>query len=599
MLSLLFAVFILKAEQLTNIQIQSNHIIDSLKKELLTAKSQTQTARLLLQIGGCYETINPESSIQYYNKALSIIGPAEVELNIKLLNAKGSAYQLLHDFSSAIFLRFQALRIAEKYHEEGLRADVLNNLGSTYIEIKQYALAEKIFKKILDIRIKNHQNKDLALLYTNMGALAGLQGQPKLSVYYCTKAIDVHKQFPSKMGLHLPFINMGDAYMQLNRLQDAKLCYGRALSEAKNMEDLVDCYRAMGEVCLRENRTKEALNYFLKAENLATESNLKRMFLDLYKAISQIYVKLNDLEKALEYKEKYISLMNDAFNERVTRQMNEMQVKYEAEKKDKQIEALNKDTEIAQARIEKEQLKRNLILLIFTFILVIGIVVARNSVLKQRIHNKHLKAEKALIENDNVKLLKENAEAKYEVLKSKINPHFLFNSLSTLASIMNDKPKLALEFIERFSELYRVILQTENLKLVTLKDEMRVVENYLYLQKVRFEDNLILNLDVGSKMYKYSVPPFCIQMVVENAIKHNTISDNRKLTIELHIEDDSIVIQNNLQKKFSQIVSTGIGQENIKERYKLVTKRPPIFFKTHTAYIVKLPLVKEAFSAIV
>lgn len=578
-----------KAEQLDSIRVNTLHSIDSLKNVLAKAGNRTQRCDLLHKIGLNYLTINPEIALLYLNLGYKLTDTSDHIMMVRYLNERGSAYQLLHDFQRALNLRFQALRITDAYQLEAQRADVLNNIAGTYMEIKQYELAEKIFNNVLALRLKNHQYQDLSLLYNNLGATAGMQGHSYKCIFYCQKAIEAHEKYSSRSGPHLPYINTGDAYMSLNQPEQARIFYTKALQTATNMEDMVDCYRAMGDLAMKENNPRQAIGYFLKAEKTADENNIKRMLSELYENLAAAYQQTGDLKQALAYKEKLIAMMDRTFDEKITRQMNEMQVKYEADKKDKQIETLNKDRQISRARVEK----RNLLIAVLACVVIAGIMVSRNIVLKQRVRNKHLSAEKALIENDNMKLQKENVEARYEVLKSKTNPHFLFNSLSTLASVLGENPLLAMEFIERFSELYRSILRTESLSLVALKEEMKTVENYLYLQKVRFEDNLVLDIQTNPALNFYKVPPFSVQMVVENAIKHNVLSDSRKLVIRIRTENDSLVVENNLQKRYSEVASTGIGQENIKDRYKLITKRTPVFIKSESTYLVRLPLLKE------
>jgi two-component system LytT family sensor kinase len=221
----------------------------------------------------------------------------------------------------------------------------------------------------------------------------------------------------------------------------------------------------------------------------------------------------------------------------------------------------------------------------------VSVVIGRNIVLKQRVKNKILSEKNSLMEKDNVKLLHENVEAKYEVLKSKTDPHFLFNNLTVLSSLIIKDQYIAIEYVEHFSELYRMILKTGEQKLVRLEEEMKLVEHYLYVQKVWYKELLQIRIDINEQYADHLIPSFAIQMLVENVLKHNLIADDAPLWISIQVMDGDIVVKNNLQKKRTSIVSTFVGQKNITERYKLVSESVPAFIETETEYIARVPLL--------
>jgi two-component system LytT family sensor kinase len=162
-----------------------------------------------------------------------------------------------------------------------------------------------------------------------------------------------------------------------------------------------------------------------------------------------------------------------------------------------------------------------------------------------------------------------------------------------LSSIIADNPEQAQEYVERFSAFYRTILKTGNHALISLHDEMGIVRNYLYLQKMRFENNLISSIHIVSDQQRVFVPPLAIQMLVENAIKHNTITGSRNLCIDIYADDGFIIVKNNLQKKHETILSTSTGHKSIMGRYALITDIKPLFTETETSYIAQLPLLNS------
>ena len=191
------------------------------------------------------------------------------------------------------------------------------------------------------------------------------------------------------------------------------------------------------------------------------------------------------------------------------------------------------------------------------------------------------------------KLMREKAESQYAALKSQINPHFLFNSLNTLSSLITTSPDKAVEFTNRFSKIYRYVLDVSEKVLVELKEEIQFINNYCYLQKIRFNDNLIIDIKIEAKELNTYVPPLSLQFLIENAIKHNEISNEKPLTISVSCDVDYLIVRNVLQNKISVEPQSGIGLNNLKERYAHFTDLKPEFYISGKEYIAKIPLLKE------
>ncbi len=192
--------------------------------------------------------------------------------------------------------------------------------------------------------------------------------------------------------------------------------------------------------------------------------------------------------------------------------------------------------------------------------------------------------------NKSAVLEKENVEARYERLKNQVNPHFLFNSLNTLLAMVKENSEPG-RYIDNLSDFLRYSLQDEDLGIKTLNDEISIVNNYCFLQKSRFGDNLLLNIDVPEEFGDYALPKLSLQMLVENAIKHNIISDEKPLHIRIYIKNDEyIVVENNLQKRIEE-KSTRLGLANIRKRYKFLSAKDILIHEKNSTFIVQLPLL--------
>ncbi|MEM6747811.1 MAG: histidine kinase [Pseudomonadota bacterium] len=190
------------------------------------------------------------------------------------------------------------------------------------------------------------------------------------------------------------------------------------------------------------------------------------------------------------------------------------------------------------------------------------------------------------------KLEKENILSQLESLKNQVNPHFLFNSLNTLTYIIPEDHKLAVRFVQKLSKVYRYILEIRDKKLICLSDELDFLHSYVFLLKERFEDNLHVEVNVPEDHLKSQVVPLSLQILMENAIKHNIISSDRPLHVEVYVDaGEKLVVRNNLQKKTSHNNSTRFGLENIRNRYAFFSDRTVEVIASATSFIVSLPLL--------
>jgi LytS/YehU family sensor histidine kinase len=202
-----------------------------------------------------------------------------------------------------------------------------------------------------------------------------------------------------------------------------------------------------------------------------------------------------------------------------------------------------------------------------------------------------IEKQKKELENYTEQLEKENILAQYEALKNQVNPHFLFNSLNALGSLIKKDPLEAYKFTKEFSKIYRVVLELKEHSLIHLSEELDFIKSYLFLQKIRFGDNLSVEINIPSQYLDHYIPPFSLQLVIENAIKHNIISEEHPLRIELYYENDRLVVRNNLQIRNNFHGSTGVGSKNMELRYKLAGSAEPQFYTDAEHYYVRLPLL--------
>jgi sensor histidine kinase YesM len=185
---------------------------------------------------------------------------------------------------------------------------------------------------------------------------------------------------------------------------------------------------------------------------------------------------------------------------------------------------------------------------------------------------------------------REQLALQYETLKSQVNPHFLFNSLNSVTSLIHSDPEKAILFVRKLSDVFRYILEQKDNELCMLEEELAFLESYIFLQKIRFGDNLVVHTDV-SGLSRFVVP-LSLQMLVENAIKHNIISKEFPLNISIYSGANGyLTVSNNLQRK-SVLASGGLGLANIRSRYAFFTSNPVIVTEGDTSFTVEIPLIE-------
>ncbi len=196
-----------------------------------------------------------------------------------------------------------------------------------------------------------------------------------------------------------------------------------------------------------------------------------------------------------------------------------------------------------------------------------------------------------LLQNQTLKT--ENIRAQFEILKQQISPHFLFNSLSSLRSMIRSSDKNAEHFVIKLSDIYRLILANKGIDTITLKEELEFIESYSFLLFTRYENMLKIDIEIPENLLKFKIPTFTLQLILENCVKHNIVSKEKPLHIKIYDSGvQSISVENNLQKKINTGEESGVGLQNLIKRYDLMGVSDGIqLFSDESVYRVKIKLL--------
>lgn len=191
------------------------------------------------------------------------------------------------------------------------------------------------------------------------------------------------------------------------------------------------------------------------------------------------------------------------------------------------------------------------------------------------------------------RLERENSQIRFETLKSQLNPHFLFNSLNVLSSLIKKDSDKAQNFVDEFSSVYRYTLDVIEKPVAELREEIDFAKSFLFLQKIRFDNAVDMEINIDVAKLNYLVPPLAVQTLLENVFKHNRASVDNPLRIKIYNENDWLVVVNNLQPKIKGVESKGVGLSNLNKRYELLGEELPQYSVTENEYIAKVPLIKH------
>lgn len=589
---------------------QSKQDIDSLQKMLQTSLPDTSKVNTLNLLARYLRNSDAATALQYAKDAYALGFKNNYTKGVATAaDISGVIYLGLGDSRKALYNHLLALNLFEQINNRRGIAFAYNNIGAVYSHLKNYKRAEFYYLKSLEIKKQAGLSREVSSSYVNLGNIKMHEHDIGACIHYYKLGLSNALKHDDRQNITIGYMNLGEAYYDNKQYKMALSYYKKAepyIEESGNVHHQAHAEFALGKIFTDIGKYAEAESRFKKALVISRQIGSKSLELNVYKYSSKLYELWNKPGIAVVYYKKYIQLNDSIYSDETLKTLSEMQTRYDLEAKDRQIELLNKDKTIAEATISKDKLVQRSLIAAFFLVLIIVVVVVRNNLLKQQVNrvltdkNKEIEKQRLEIEsqneqltNYNMELMKENVSARYEILKSKINPHFLFNSLTTLSNLIITNREGALQFVKKFSKLYRKILEVNSSQLVTIEEEMELVSEFLYIQKIRFHSNLVYDFNIEEAQIKNLVPPFSIQLLVENAIKHNTISKEQNLLIRIFSENDCIIVSNNIQKKEYPEHSMKVGQKNIFERYKLIGTKSPAFTEKDAQYLVSLPIIKK------
>lgn len=483
----------------------------------------------------------------------------------------------------------KALAIDQKFgFTANLSPDYLN-LGILFQDQGDYAKALEYFQKSLDLYTPGSKI-DLAQIYNNIGAAYASMSPPDngKALEFFQKSLTLRQERGDKVAQAMTHHNLWEILSQMGRPEQAMENLDKALAIYTSLGDkngLANVWYDMGYYRLAQGDNAGALTWCRNALEAAREASGLLRQRDACHCLYQAYKASGQTAKALEFHEQYKMLTDSLQREELDLRLSQMEFSRAILADSLAMEEEKLKTELShQAELRKKNRGVRIVLLIALGLLLITLAfLARMTYFQRRSEKYQIMAQQ---------LEKQQLINEVTLLKTQINPHFLFNSLSILSSLVHFDADLSEKFIQQLSRSYRYILEQRDQPVVPLRTELEFIGAYSFLLKIRFENKFDIHYELPEHaLDQYKIAPLTLQLLIENAVKHNRMSVKEPLIIRVDMQDGMLQVKNRIQARSTTTPSTGLGLENIRNSYALLSDRPVWAGEREGEFIVKVPLI--------
>lgn len=520
---------------------------------------------------------NYSEAVEYYQKSLKIykeIGNLKKEgncyLNLGALYGNQGNYQLALEYFQ------KSLVIGEKNNDKNNMAYCYNNVGNIHLYLKNYSQALGYYQNALKINEELSNKNGMSICFSNIGAVYGAQENHKKEIEFYFKSLKIDEELEDKNGLSSDYSNIGNAYIILGDYSKAMEYNQKALKLSEELGDQNGtCWilSSLAKLNIKLDKYSEAVDYATKSLLISKEIGDLEVEKLACQYLSLSYEKLQNPKKALEYYKQFTITQDSLLNSENNKQITEMEARYQAGKKQQEIELLEKDKKLKAVDLKRQTIQIYALACGVVLMIVLSLLIFINYRNKRKAnillaHQKNEIAEKnEELQSQNMEITNQRDEIdrslKYtqklqEALKHDlshymqlslrkiINPHFIFNSLNSIQSFILQNEKLeASMYLSKFSDLMRKVLDQSQKEYITLKDEIETLELYVELESKRFEGKFVWEIIFSDNIIpeKIMIPPLISQPFIENAIWHGLmpLEKEGKLTITFKTNNDYLV----------------------------------------------------------
>lgn len=504
------------------------------------------------------------------NKADSIYRVLGDELRlISVQNLYASYYMAIGEYEKALNEKIDVLRNYEKNGEKDKASKTIGSIGQLLAKLKRYDEAEEYYLKAISLKKEVHDRRGESVILTNLGAMLGEQGKHNQALVYLERALAIQKEFNDEVIIITCKANLASIYNDQKQydksLNASEKCYAYYVKNADTTNIVITLmYQATSY--RGQKKFDDAIGRLKIAEALIKDrSSYSDLYISLMENFSTTYKEMGNTEEALAYHEKIRNLEKKRSLSAVQDKVSELKEKYETEKKERENLELKRTNEIAALKLQQ-----NRYLLYGLFFLIL--VVIAFSLL--------------MIKNSRMRAEKEKVALRQRLLRSQMNPHFIFNALSAIQHFMYKRePQETGKFLTAFARMIRMTLESTQEEAISLRKELDWLNNYVSIQQLRFDNTIRYHVEIDEKIDTDNVvvPPMLIQPFIENAFEHglskldeggelNVVYAQENGRLLVRVEDNGIgFLQGEHLRQFQEHESLAI--KITKERLQLIGKR--------------------------
>lgn len=525
---------------------------DSLKLQFLLNSFRDQNYSLgesyALNFMGvyCRNTSQYKKAIKIHELSLQkAIEANDLEMHVVTLNMLGVVYRRIDAIRTALDYHYEAVTLAELTHpsSESIKRSTavsLNSMGNIFLVLKQYDLALEKFSKSLIIEESIGNKLGLAINYHNIGFAKESLGMLKKALADYEKSLQFNTKINSELGKVICHNSIAQIYIKQKKYKTAIKTIEMSLESAKKLRDkfhLVGVYINLGWAYLELNNLKISKEYLTKALTISKEHNFKSSISETYSHLSRVSKKEDNYKQALFYFKESQKIEEEVSSDKRFQYVNDLIIKYDIKKATSQVEVLAKENEIVKLKLKRNHIiwLVSSLVLGFSFLLIYFLYRQRS-----------LQNEKKIL------------TLEQDMLRTQMNPHFVFNSLNSIKQyiIANEKDN-AVFYLTKFSKLIRKILEASRVKEVTLAEELETMKVYMSIENIRFSNDINFDIQVANEidLSNIKIPSLILQPFLENSLWHGLTLRKGEKHIKLTVskeKEDCITIR---------ITDNGIGRE--------------------------------------
>ena len=528
--------FIHRAYYLENEMDSAGKYLDKAFALLGKVDNQEQQARIFHALGIIsYKTGELDTALFYYQKEYDLekkMGRLQKEASA--LGNIGMVYYRQSKYQKSVDNYFQCLKIFQKTNETKKIILTYTNIGNVYRFWEDYPKALFYYKKAIQLAGPDSADRFFGFMNNNLAIVYRKQQKYDSAILYYEKARQTFEQIDYPKGIAAALTGLAITYNKRNDLEKSYATYHEAINIQQTIHDrvgLASNYGNLGILSLNFSKPRQALMYLKKSDSIAKKIGYKEVQINNFETFRDAYIALDDFEKALNYELQYVALRDSIYTLEKLGEIENIQEKYQAEQKQHSIDRLNE-----QARLKDLRLSRKNIFIGGLFIIIMLILVLTRQI--NRNYKARSKRRQVILEN--------------KLLRSQMNPHFMFNSLNAIQTyILQENPLEGASYLSKFADLMRAILYNSREEFILLEKEINMIQNYLELQQIRFHGLFSFTVEKEDAIdpQKIRIPPMLAQPFIENAIEHGFKDLNYPgeihISFEMHAEFMVIIVKDN------------------------------------------------------